>query len=238
MEAAARFVDGRPSDRIGLVFFADQALTSCPLTLDHETVRDFLKQIEEQQRRAWSRGNARSMPVGLLGSGTNTGLGMARALAFLEGNAPAGKAIVIITDGRDTRELPNWVDPFVAAEQAARLYVRVHAIGVGDSNGSMSDLRVLFTTGQRVLRPLQSQFLPDLGRLQGIADRSGGVALRANNRDELIEVFRQIDELEPSIAKVRAHEDFSDRFLWPLALGAALLALAFVAEPRLRGVPQ
>lgn len=237
MTAAKEFVKGRPSDRIGLVFFATTALTSCPLTLDHAAVLSFLEGIEEQQRRNWSKTDIRGFPEGILGPGTNTGLGLAKALAYLEGKAEAGKAIVLITDGRDSQQLSNWVDPITAAVQARKLDVRIHAVGVGDENGTMSDLFLLKRTGQRVYKPLPREFLPDMNRIADITEESEGIAMQAGDSQELEQVFARIDELEPSIAKESVREDFTDRFPIPLAIGALLLAIALVFETRLRGIP-
>jgi hypothetical protein len=66
VKAAKQFVAGRPDDRAGLVFFGDSALSSCPLTYDHDTVDQFLDRTERQQRALWARGEE-----GLLGGNTN-----------------------------------------------------------------------------------------------------------------------------------------------------------------------
>lgn len=230
MEAAKRFVAGRPNDRIGLVFFSTHALTSCPLTYDHDTVDQFLERTERQQRALWESGNQ----GGLLGPATNLGLGLGTALRGLKEANSRGRAIVLITDGADSRDMPGWVDPLVAARHAAAIGARVHGIGVGNPDGlmSMQDRR----TGRMIRQPVTNQLLPDLVRLRAITDAGGGRSFAANDRAALDETFKRIDELEPTPRSVRQRDDYADRFMIPLISGLLLLVLALAFEPRLRGV--
>ncbi len=227
--AAKRFVKNRPNDRIGLVFFGDQALTSCPLTYDHETVEQFIERTEQQQRALWNSGHER----GLLGNATNLGLGIGTALRGLKDPKSKGRAIILITDGADSRDLKGWVDPLEAARHARSSSVRLYGIGVGNPNGTRS-VRDAF--GRMMVNRLPPHLQPDMSRLETIVSQADGKAFRANDREGLAEVFTKIDELEPTPRTVRKREDFTDRFLWLLAIGTALIGLALGCEPRLRGV--
>ena len=229
MQAAKRFVGDRPNDRIGLVLFGDRALTSCPLTYDHETVIQFIERTEHQQRALWGAGHEK----GLLGNATNLGLGLGAALRGLKDPLSKGRAIILITDGADSRELPNWIDPVEAARHAHATGVKVYGIGVGNPNGTRS-VRDAF--GRMRTDRLPGYLLPDMPRLETIVAQADGKAFPANNREGLEQVFKRIDELEPTPRTVRMSEDYTDRFAWLLALGTALIALALALEPRLRGV--
>ncbi len=226
--AARDFISRRPDDRIGLVFFGDQALTSCPLTYDHETVRQFLERTEHQQRALWGRDQA-----GLLGGNTNLGLGLGVALKGLRDPKALGRAVVLITDGVDSRNLRNWVDPLQAARQADRLGVTVYGIGVGNPAGSFTRDAGF---GRRVQSRVPTELLPDLGRLNAIAALASGSAFAATDVDGLKDVFARIDRLQPTPRTVRVRDDFTDRFALPLAAGLLFIALALILEPRLRGV--
>lgn len=230
MQAAKRFVANRPNDRIGLVFFGDRALTSCPLTYDHETVTQFIERTERQQRTLWNSGHEK----GLLGNATNLGLGLGTALRGLKDPKSKGRAIILITDGADSRELPSWVDPVEAARHARATGVTVYGIGVGNPNGTRSE-RDPFTGRMRTGR-LPGYLQPDMARLETIVAQADGKAFRANDRVGLDQVFTRIDELEPTPRTVRMREDFADRNDWLLVLGTLLVALALMLEPRLRGV--
>ena len=233
IKAARQFVAGRPNDRIGLVFFGDDALTSCPLTYDHDTVDQFLERTERQQRALWSQENGRGDGGGLLGSNTNFGLGLGAALRALREPSQKGRAIILITDGVDSRQLRNWKDPLEAARYAHDKGVRIHGIGVGDPHGTMTNPD---PDGRVETVALSGDLLPDMGRLQAITGLADGKAFAANDLAGLTEIFAQVDALEPTPRTIIEHDDFADRFAWPLALGLALVALALALEPRLRGV--
>ncbi len=227
--AAKRFVANRPDDRIGLVFFGDGALTSCPLTYDHDTVTQFLERTEQQQRSLWNRNDQN----GLLGGSTNLGLGLGTALKSLHDVKVPGRAIILITDGVDSRQLSNWVDPLVAANQADRKGVKVYGIGVGNPHGTLTR-RDMFGRVQSI--PLQGNMLPDMGRLKAITSRANGSAFDANDSKGLAEVFAAISALEPTPHTVRQRDDYADHWWLPLAAGLVLAMLALVFESRLRGV--
>jgi Ca-activated chloride channel homolog len=218
----------RANDRIGLVFFGSTALTSCPLTFDHETVDQFLQRTERQQRGLWQQNSH-----GLLEDGTNLGLGLGTALRGLTTLGAKGRSIILVTDGKDSVGLPNWVDPLLAARHAAAKKITVHAIGVGDAKGTMTAHDPF---GRVFKQRVPPNYLPDLGRLKQITNLANGEAFIASDRAGLATMFKKIDELEPSPRTVRERDDFSDRFLWPLAAGMMMLALALTLEPRLRGV--
>lgn len=230
MQAAKRFVSNRPNDRIGLVFFGDRALTSCPLTYDHETVVQFIERTERQQRALWNAGHEK----GLLGNATNLGLGLGAALRGVKDPKAKGRAIILITDGADSRELPSWVDPVEAARHAHSTGVKVYGIGVGNPNGTRSE-RDPFTGRIRTGR-LPGYLQPDMARLETIVAQADGKAFRANDRVGLDQVFARIDELEPTPRTVRMREDYADRNQWLLVLGTLFIASALALEPRLRGV--
>jgi Ca-activated chloride channel family protein len=230
VRAAAAFVARRPDDRIGLTFFSTRAVTACPPTFDHQTVLQFLERMERQQRAVWDRGDER----GTLGGQTNLGLGVAMAARALRDRGAPGRAVVLITDGADSRDIPGWVDPLQAARSALAAGVRVHGIGVGDPEGTMSR-RGAF--GQIQLARVPRQLLPDMGRLRAVAVAGGGESFAAADAEGLEQVFTEIDRLEPSRAVVTESDDVTDRWRWPLAAGVALLLLALLLEPRMRGTP-
>ncbi len=228
--AAKDFTRRRPDDRIGLVLFSTEAVTACPLTYDHGTVAEFLDRIETQQRALWAR--SRGEEAGLLGAATNMGLGLGTAIRQMKQTNALGRAVILITDGVDTRRLANWVDPLIAAAKARAEEIVIYGIGVGDPQGTM-EVRDLFGRVRR--QHLTGDALPDMGRLSAICRAANGTAFAASDRAGLDDVLKQIDVLQPTPRQVKEADDFSDRFAWPLAAGLILIALALLAEPRLRG---
>jgi Ca-activated chloride channel family protein len=229
--ASKAFIAARPDDRIGLVFFGNTAVTTCPPTYDHQTVDEFLDRTEAQQRANWALG---PQSQGFLGDGTNIGLGLGYALKDITTKShPLGKAIILVTDGADSLDLPNWVDPIRVAKDAAALGAKIYGIGVGDPNGTHTETDLF---GRTIRVRTTGGLLPDLDRLAAITQASGGTSFAATDRPALDTCLKKIDDLEPTPHLRRFHDDFADRFAWPLAIGLIALALALASEPRLRGV--
>lgn len=230
MNAAKAFIDGRPNDRMGLVFFSEEALVSCPLTRDHGTLHNILARTQATLESLWSRNND------LLGQGTDIGLGLGYAMKTLDKRAAdeaqentAGRAIILITDGRDSK---GHREPLIAARHARNAGIRIHSIGVGDPQGTFTKSNAF---GQKSVLRIGRNQLPDMNLLRKIAKQSSGIAMSAGNRDELKTVFEKIDELEPSPRTERVREHFEDRFVLPLLIGLICCALGLLLEPRLRG---
>ncbi len=231
-DAAKQFIGKRPDDRIGLVFFASTAVTSCPLTYDHQTAIDFLERTEKQQRQRWSMRQGGVRESGFVGDGTNLGLGLGYAIKGLSNPNQRGRAVILITDGADSRELPNWIDPLIAARHAAETGIKLYGIGVGDPHGTVTQEDMF---GRVMSMPTPRNLLPDMERLQAIVAVASGMSFPANDRPGLEQVLKQIDKLEPTPHEVRTRDDFTDRFAIPLALGTALIGFILLIEPRLRG---
>ncbi len=207
-EVAARFVEGRPHDRLGLVVFGEEAFTQVPLTLDHESLIGFLRQVQ----------------LGMAGDrATAVGDALAIASRRLKDLEAPSKVVVLVTDGRSNA---GQVAPLQAAQAAKALGIRVYTIGVGGEGragplglfGGRSDL--------------------DERSLEAIAKTTGGRYFRAANTAALEEVYATIDELEKSTAQVRELVHREERYRPWLAGGLGLLlASALLGETLLRRLP-
>jgi Ca-activated chloride channel family protein len=210
--AVERFIDGRPSDRIGLVVFATRALTRCPLTLDHPLLQELLRQVD-------------FAPKGL--DETALGMGLATAVNRLRKSDARSKVVVLLTDGRNNR---GAVAPETAADAARTLGVKVYPIGVG------TDGRVPIPGAAGRVPRLQLDL--DEPLLQRIAAATGGRYFRATDAASLGEILAEIDGLERTevASRVRVlHEELFHRALVPglLLLGLERLLLA----TRLKRIP-
>jgi Ca-activated chloride channel homolog len=113
----AKFIEGRPHDRIGLVVFGEEAFSQVPLTLDHTTLQDMLGQVE----------------IGVAGpQGTAIGTGLAVAARRLKDLDAKSKIVILLTDGRNNS---GKVAPMEAAQAASALGIKVYTIGVGAERG-------------------------------------------------------------------------------------------------------
>ena len=119
---ASSFIAGRHSDNIGLVVFAGESFTQCPLTTDHAVLINLFNSIHS----------------GLIEDGTAIGLGLANAVSRIKDSEAKSKVIILLTDGTNNR---GDIDPLTAAELDTMLNnpaSRVdYKINVGD------DVRIL-----------------------------------------------------------------------------------------------
>lgn len=112
-ERAKDFIRQRPGDRIGIVIFAQTALTQCPLTLDHKIVTELIDRIRFNIV-PWQQ--------------TAIGTGLAMSLARLKGTQTKERIVILLTDGQNNA---GDIDPLTAARLAQTYGIKVYCIGVG-----------------------------------------------------------------------------------------------------------
>lgn len=211
---ARRFVQGRAQDRIGLVTFGGAPILGCPPTLDYDALQGAIENLEPGMTRA---------------EGTAVGDGLASAVARLKDSPAKSKVVILLTDGRSNTGV---VDPETAAKAAAAYGVKVYAIGVGgkgETTMTVDDPRY-----GRVEVPVSDDLDEEL--LAEIARVTDAKSFRAQNGDELKQVFAEIDRLEKSKVALPTLAAVGDLHFWPLLLAALLLLLesALSAGPLLR----
>jgi Ca-activated chloride channel family protein len=207
-EVLGKFIDGRPSDRIGLVVFAAQALIASPLTLDHDFLqaslaRLYLGIIDENQ--------------------TAIGSALMAALNQIRDIPSKSKIIILMTDGENNA---GKVSPLTAAEIAQTLNVKVYTIGIGTRGMAPMPVGKNPFTGEIQYRNMPADV--DETTLQKIADMTGGKYYRADSADTMRSIYAQIDSYEKTEVEVKKYQHFDELFR-PVALaGLALLLLEMV----------
>jgi Ca-activated chloride channel family protein len=211
---AADFIKNRPGDRIGLVVFAQDAFTQCPLTLDHGILIDFLDRIT----------------AGIAGESTAIGSGIGTAINRMKDIKAKSKVIVLMTDGVNNA---GQIPPEKAADLAQSFGIKVYTIGIG-SNG---DVPFLVNT------PFGKQYVYqkadlDENTLRQIAQTTGAQYFRATDTERFQEIYSQIDRMEKTEAKVKQYTEYRELFGW-FAGAALLLCLAEVVlgQTLLRKIP-
>ena len=111
-EVGTKFILERPQDKIGLVVFAGESFTQCPLTTDQAVLVNLLRDVKS----------------GIIEDGTAIGLGLANAVNRLKESTAKSKVIILLTDGVNNR---GAIAPATAAELAKTYGIRVYTIGVG-----------------------------------------------------------------------------------------------------------
>lgn len=169
-KVAAEFINDRPNDNIGLVVFAGESFTQCPLTTDHRILLNLLSDLQ----------------FGMLEDGTAIGNGLANSINRLKDSKSKSRVVILLTDGANNR---GQIPPLTAAELAASYGIRVHTIAVG-TKGKVP-YRNPYTG-----RIEYEEFDMDEKTLQKIADTTGGEFFEATNTQKLKEVYDEIDRME------------------------------------------
>ncbi len=176
-EVLKDFVSRRTTDRIGLVVFARDAYTQCPLTLDRGILRALVDPLG----------------FGVLEDGTAIGNAVATAVNRLRESDAKSKAIVLLTDGDNNS---GQVSPLEAAEMARALGVRVFPILVG--TGGLVPFPVgTGPFGEPRFERRRIDVNPEL--LQEIARATGGTYATATDRASLEQGLQGVlDRMEKS----------------------------------------
>lgn len=207
---AGDFLARRQGDRVGLILFGQQAYLLTPLTLDLASVR---YQLE-------------TSAIGLAGRETAIGDAIGLAVKRLREREPAERLLILLTDGVNTA---GALSPDAAAQLAADNNLRIHTIGMGSEGGGGRSLFGLSlpASGAEI----------DEAMLESIASRTGGRYFRARNARELVEIYAEIDRLEPVADPGPGVRVQDELYPWPLA--AALACLLLILSPRRqRGVAE
>ena len=203
---ASDFVDERPYDRIGLAVFAGEAFTQCPLTTDHNVLKDFISELR----------------CGMLEDGTAIGMGLATAVNRIKDSEAESKVVILLTDGVNNA---GYVKPLTAAEIAKEFNVKVYTIGVGTEGQALaptsrrSDGRYQFSLTRVEI---------DEDLLTQIAEMTGGKYFRATNEKRLELIYAEIDRLEKTEIEVTTVKRYSEEFYRFVWVAVVLLMLEMV----------
>lgn len=201
---AAKFINGRESDNMGLVVFAGEAFTGVPMTTDRAALTNYVTALSRE----------------MLEDGTAIGDGLATSINRIKDGKAKSKSIILLTDGSNNTGI---VAPLTAAEIAHKMGIKVYTIGVG-TNGTAPYPQVnMFGRIEYVPTPV----VIDEETLKQVASITGGKYYRATNNKVLSEIFDEIDKLEKTELDVRHFSHTEDNYLpWALAaLGIFLLEL-------------
>jgi len=180
-DVAAEFISGRDNDRIGLVVFSGESFTQCPLTTDHAVLINLFKDIES----------------GIIEDGTAIGNGLATAVSRLRESNAQSRVVILLTDGENNR---GEIAPVSAAEIAKTYGIRVYTIGVGTIGKAPYPVQTPFGTQIQ-----EVDVKIDEETLQQIAEITDGEYFRATNNKKLIEIYKEIDQLEKSKIEVKEY---------------------------------
>lgn len=197
---ASAFIADRHTDNIGLVLFAGESFTQCPLTTDHAVLMNLFASIQS----------------GMIEDGTAIGLGLANAVSRVKDSQAKSKVVILLTDGTNNR---GDIDPLTAAELAKTFGIRVYTIGVGTKGKAPYPFH---TANGVVYQNIEVNI--DEEPLKQIAATTGGEYFRATDNASLAGIYQEIDQLEKTKMQVREYSKRQEEFR-PFALAAFLLLL-------------
>ena len=171
------------------------------------------------------------------GRATAIGDGLMNALTRLQASKAKSRVVILLTDGKDNAsEFP----PRRAAEAAKALGVKVYTVGVGKKHGESLAFSQNPFTGELSwgTRNMGSEDEIDEEALTEIASLTGGRYFRAENKEELQEIYATIDQLEKTEIQSYNYAKYSEEFYPWLFWGALLLLLELLlAHTRLVRIP-
>jgi len=205
-QVAKEFIEGRQNDRIGLVIFAGESFTQCPLTLDYGVLLTLLDQTHVADKE-WD--------------GTAIGMGIINAVNRLRESKAKSKIIILLTDGVNNA---GEIDPITAANIADAINIKIYTIGAGSQGTAMYPVEDPYFGIKYVPMPVEI----DEDILQRIAAKTGGTYFRATNTQKLVEIYNEIGELEKTKIEVKEFTRYEEYFNYFLSLGLLFFALELI----------
>jgi len=212
----SRFIEERPSDRIGLIAFAAAPYLVSPLTLDHDWLQQNLERV--------------STAAGA-DDGTAIGSAIAAAVNRLRTTSAKSKVVILLTDGMNNT---GKISPIAASEAAKALGVKIYTIGVGVRG--MAPIPVRDEAGN--LHLIMDKVDVDEKTLEAVAAATGGTFYRATDTDSLQKIYEQINRLEKTAQTVQKFEHVDELYSWALIPSAAFLGFGLLLQhTRFRRLP-
>ena len=212
-DISIEFIAQRPSDRMGIVVFAGESYTQCPLTTDRATLINLMKEVQTD----------------LIEDGTAIGNGLATAVARMKDSDAKSRVIILLTDGVNNR---GEVDPAMAAEIAKTYGIRVYTIGVGREGEAPYPVQTPWGPDVQMMKVEIDEPL-----LKQIAAETDGKYFRADDNTKLAEIYSEIGKMEKTRTTVDSFPIYKDLFpryaIWALVC----LLLEVLIRALLRRLP-
>jgi Ca-activated chloride channel family protein len=144
--------------------------------------------------------------------------------------------MILLTDGSNNT---GDITPELAAKAAGALGIKIYTIGIGKSGKvPYPVVQVNPYTGKRRTTVQYAESDIDMKTLDKIAALTGGESFRAQNSEELQNIYSIIDKLEKSEIKSRQYTRWRELFYGWLIGGFILLLIEFILrQTRFRRIP-
>lgn len=206
-QVLSKLVDGMTNDKIGLVVFAGDAYTQLPITVDYVSAKMFLSTISPQL-----------VPR----QGTAIGSAIDLAIKSFGPKSPAGRALIVITDGENHED-----DAVGAAKLAAENNIIVDVIGMGKPDGAPIPVPGTMSfwkdkEGNVVVSKLNEAMCKE------IASAGKGIYVRADNTNSAYRIItKELDTLSKSDIKTSVFSEYNEQFQSFALLALIILIIDF-----------
>lgn len=202
---AQEFIENRKGDRLGLILFGSRAYLETPLTFDLKTVKDMLLDAT----------------VGLAGTQTAMGDAIGMAIKHLHKYPQKDKVLILLTDGVNNE---GSVMPLDAAKLAAQYGIKIYTIGLGANQITIPFLGTQFAS---------SDYDLDEDTLKSIANITHGLYFRVTNSQDLVNVYKNLNQIEPRLGEKEVLRPKTPLYYWPLGLAFVIVILMMVRQQAL-----
>jgi Ca-activated chloride channel family protein len=206
-QEAIRFIEKRSNDPIGVVIFGREAVSCCPLTLDKSILKEIVGGLKLRM---------------IDSSGTWLGTGLATAVNRLKNSKSQSKIIILLTDGAPTP--PEKIDVQTAMELAKQFGIKVYTIGIGNEQGGFFVHPMLGGALQQMYSPINAELL------KSIAAATGGKFFRAQNAQEMHDVYSTIDRLEKTEYETNLFHHYYEAFITFIWFVLALIGIELMLK--------
>ncbi|MCH2023278.1 MAG: VWA domain-containing protein [Saprospiraceae bacterium] len=201
-DVALNFIDGRKNDRFGLVVYSGESFTQCPLTGDHNIVKNLMQDVK----------------TGMIeNQSTAIGMGLATAVSRLKDSKAKSKVVILLTDGVNNS---GFIDPLTAAEIAKKFNIKTYTIGVGSMGEAPYPFKDAF--GRTIYQNVPVKI--DEKLLKQVSEMTGAKYFRADSKEKLSAIYKEIDKMEKTKLQELTFQQFEEKFFM-FAFVAALILL-------------
>lgn len=189
-EEAIRFAQKRENDALGLVIFAHDAISRCPITSDKRIVCNMIRELQLNDINS---------------DGTVLATSMVTAANRLKLSRAKSKVMILLTDGTPSLHDMNSE---TAIEIAKKLGIKVYTIGIGSDEDRFA---ILPFYGRVQLPKVNAELLTH------IAKETGGQFFMASDASDMRKIYETIDQLERTKHETPVFSKYYDIF-FPVTL--------------------
>jgi len=218
----SRLLERVQGHRAALVVFAGRAHVQCPLTMDYGAFAMFLSSVQ-----------VGSVELG----GTALASAIEKACNLFSASERKYKALVVFSDGES-----HSGDLELAAREAAKQGVVIHAVGVGTGKGAPLPVR----SGSGELKEYQKArdgsvviSRLNLTGLSRITDITGGkIVPMTGQAGSMAPVWAAISDMATKELQSRTYTIYNERFQYPILLAIFIIVVAVLLPTRAKHTVQ